>query len=165
MIDTNPVTREWLELFNSYGWVLLLPVMERIWAARKQSFLRPGLISDVIYPYQPVVIEPWLMAGITAYLLPASHGMLQGSLHGAPLWLCIPALILCSEVTFYFVHYLCHHNPVLWEFHRVHHSSVVVDSFSTSRFHLIDKALFVTPFIACVSYLGIDPEAVFLLIP
>ena len=69
-----------------------------------------------------------------------------------------------GQITFYVAHYLCHKVPMLWQFHRVHHSSLTLDSFSTSRFHIFDKTLFALPYLMLVTYFQPDPGLTFLYI-
>jgi sterol desaturase/sphingolipid hydroxylase (fatty acid hydroxylase superfamily) len=76
----------------------------------------------------------------------------------------VVALLLMGHVTFYVAHYACHKIPLLWQFHRVHHSTQVLDSFSTSRFHIVDKTIFAAPYLLLVTYFQPDPALTFLFI-
>jgi sterol desaturase/sphingolipid hydroxylase (fatty acid hydroxylase superfamily) len=42
----------------------------------------------------------------------------------------------------YLVHYVQHRIPVLWEFHRVHHSALVLNPLTNYREHPIDNILY-----------------------
>ena len=58
-------------------------------------------------------------------------------------WLVHPAFellfaFLLLDFTRYWVHRLDHRVPLLWSFHRVHHSSEALDSTSGLRMHLVD---------------------------
>jgi len=171
-LDLNHI-HYWLDLFSTYGWVLIIIVMERIWYIYRQPLLRKGLISDIIYTYQniiiqvvlaasaPVVIESIIANGVASHFFPTQgNGLLQGALTHQPLWLNLLALVLVGEIAFYTVHYTFHKVPILWEFHRVHHSSVILDSFSTSRFHIFERILFTAPTIICMLYFGARLEAI-----
>jgi len=163
----------WLGLFSSYGWVLVILGMERIWYIYKQPLWRPGLISDVLYTYQnvalqwlfwaktPIVVEGILTVFIATHFFPAQgDGFLQGSLADKSFAVNFLALIFFGETAFYAVHYACHKVPVLWEFHRVHHSSVIVDSFSTSRFHFFERVAFTLPNILCMTYFQVRLDVI-----
>lgn len=153
--------QQWLSLMDQYGWILLVPLLERLWPMQSQRQLRPGLISDVIHVYQP--FTPFLISAVAVYAatLPVDPGGVREFLGTSPWYFSLVAVILFSEVTFYIVHRLTHAIPLLWEFHRVHHSSVSLDSFSTHRFHILDKALFGIPYLACVLFFAPDPQVVF----
>lgn len=168
----TPIVKQWIEIFSTYGWVLLLVLMERVWFIYKQPLLREGLTSDIIYTYQnlllqlliaasaPVALENILAAHIALNFFPAHSGFLQGSLAQQALWINLVALVIVGEVAFYTAHYFAHKIPFLWEFHRVHHSSVTLDSLSTSRFHIFDRLLFNFPLIIFMVYAAARLEAI-----
>lgn len=162
----------WLNEFSNYGWVLIILGMERIWYIYQQPFWRPGFISDILYTYQnvalqwlfwaksPIVVEGILTTLVAVHFFPQGHGFLQGSLADKSLALNFIALIFFGETAFYAVHYACHKNSVLWEFHRVHHSSVIVDSFSTSRFHVFERIAFTLPNVLAMAYFQVRVEVI-----
>lgn len=166
----SEATQEVLRALTLYGWIWIIPVVERLFPLRGQKFLRPGIINDLIHTYHPLHLWTFLngvfFAWVAAYAQ-ARGGQalpLQGALNGAPLWASFIALLLMGHVTFYGAHYLSHKIPMLWQFHRVHHSSLTLDSFSTSRFHIFDKTLFALPYLMLVSYFQPDPGLTFLYI-
>lgn len=152
---------QYLEVFNKYGWFVLLLILERVYQTRPLHGAPRGWISDVIHTFDPW-LKPFLVITVVTYLAPRFPNMpLRGSLNGVPLWVNLIALVLISEVTFYFVHRLTHLNPILWEFHRVHHSSTTYYSLMTSRFHPIDVLWFETPYMLITAWLGVPFEALF----
>lgn len=169
----NSFISYWITIFSSYGWFLLIPLIERIWYIHKQPFFRSGLISDFIHTYQvaifqfilatssPVLVEGILTTSISINIFPSQgDGFLQNSLANQSLLINLITLMIIGEIAFYTAHYYCHKIPFLWEFHRVHHSSVTVDSFSTSRFHIFDRLLFNLPLLVFMAYLGPSPNAI-----
>lgn len=52
------------------------------------------------------------------------------------------ALFLALEFAYWFDHYLSHKVPLLWEFHRVHHSAEVLTPFTNFRVHPVDSLFF-----------------------
>lgn len=163
---------DWINLLSTFGWVLLIPMMEKIGYIYPQPLLREGLTSDVIYTYQnfvlqfltlatqPVILEALLASSLVGYFFPSQTGsFLQGSLAQQSIGVNFIVLVFTGEITFYVVHYFFHVIPALWEFHRVHHSSVILDSFSTSRFHILERIAFSFPNIACMIYLGATVQA------
>lgn len=58
-----------------------------------------------------------------------------------PIWLALPALFVVTDLFNYGVHRASHEVPVLWRFHRVHHSSRHIDWLATARGHPVDQVL------------------------
>ncbi len=168
----SPHLQTLLQFFSLIGWIALLPILEKLWPIYPQPFLRWGLISDVIYTYQnhflqivtlaasPVILESLVaLAFYTHFFDPTGQAFLQNALLDQPLWLNLLVLIITGETAFYIVHYYFHKVPILWEFHKVHHSSTLLDSFSTSRFHILERIAFSAPNIFAIIYLGATPTA------
>jgi sterol desaturase/sphingolipid hydroxylase (fatty acid hydroxylase superfamily) len=76
-------------------------------------------------------------APITALLL-LTQEMQLGLLYAfsLPYWLHIVFSILILDFFIYVWHLLNHKVPLLWRFHRVHHSDINMDASTASRFHL-----------------------------
>jgi len=51
------------------------------------------------------------------------------------------AIILAADLGFFIGHYLSHKVPLLWEFHKVHHSAPVLNPLTNYRFHPVDRIL------------------------
>ena len=51
------------------------------------------------------------------------------------------AIFLAADFGFFFGHYLGHKVPLLWEFHKVHHSAEVLSPLTNYRFHPLDRVL------------------------
>ncbi|MBI5075929.1 MAG: sterol desaturase family protein [Nitrospirae bacterium] len=49
--------------------------------------------------------------------------------------------VICMDLVFYIWHLLNHRVPLLWRFHRVHHSDLNMDVSTASRFHIGELAL------------------------
>ena len=49
------------------------------------------------------------------------------------------AIILAADLGFFIGHYLTHKVPLLWEFHKVHHSAPVLNPLTNYRFHPLDR--------------------------
>ena len=49
------------------------------------------------------------------------------------------AIILAADLGFFIGHYLAHKVPLLWEFHKVHHSAPVLNPLTNYRFHPVDR--------------------------
>ena len=140
-------------MLSLYGWIWLVPVIERISPLKGQKFIRPGMINDLIHTYHRAHLWTILNAAFFAWLVAYAQAKggegpyLRGALINAHWSVDLIAILLFGHVTFYAAHYACHKIPLLWQFHRVHHSSLSLDSISTSRFHIIDKTFFAAPYL------------------
>lgn len=164
----SPALQQWLQMLSLWGWIWIIPIIERLLPLRKQEFLRPGIINDLIHTYHRVHLWSMLNAAFIAWLAVwAQENVgqtlpLQGILAGKAWWVSFIALLFMGQVTFYVAHYYSHKIPMLWQFHKVHHSSMVLDSISTTRFHILDKTLFALPYMLMVTYFQPDPVMTFL---
>jgi sterol desaturase/sphingolipid hydroxylase (fatty acid hydroxylase superfamily) len=141
-----------------YGLIPLILLLERVFPTRPLKLLPRGWLSDLFHTY-----EPWMRAAVVSWLavtlspwLP--EGYPKGLAAGFPLWAGFMLALLVSEVGFYFIHRATHAFSWLWNFHRVHHSSVEYYSLMTSRFHVFDLALFEVPSIILFAWLAIPAE-------
>ena len=166
----SPATQQWFQMLSIYGWIWLIPIVERLIPLKGQRLIRPGMVNDLIHTYHRFHLWTMLNAVLASWLITyvqtheGQGPYLRGALIDAHWSLNFIAILFFGHVTFYASHYACHKVPMLWQFHRVHHSSVYLDSFSTSRFHVIDKTLFAAPYLMLVTYFQPDPGMVFLFI-
>lgn len=166
----SATTQQWLQMLSLYGWIWIIPLIERLIPLKKQPLFRSGIINDLIHTYHPIHLWNMVNAAFVAWLVSyaqthaGSGPYLRGALTDVHWVWSFLALLLMGHITFYVAHYYSHKIPLLWQFHRVHHSSRTLDSFSTSRFHIIDKALFATPYLMLVTYFQPDPALIFLYI-
>ncbi|HET6563933.1 MAG TPA: sterol desaturase family protein [Xanthomonadales bacterium] len=63
---------------------------------------------------------------------------LQATIASLPLWLQVVMLMLVTDFAQYWVHRAFHHFPLLWRFHRIHHSVQAMDWLAGSRLHIVD---------------------------
>lgn len=165
----NEATQQWLFMLSLYGWIWIVPIIERLLPIRGQKFIRPGMINDLVHTYHRVHLHTIFNALVITWLISYAQQtnsslFLQGGLNNVNwFWNCV-ALLFMGHGSFYVAHYFSHKIPFLWQFHRVHHSSLTLDSLSTSRFHIIDKALFAAPYLAMVTYFQPDPGLTLLFI-
>ena len=69
------------------------------------------------------------------------HHMGMLYLFETPIWLKLLLGIIFYDLTAYWVHRTIHKVPVLWRFHRIHHSDTSVDSSTFFRFHSLELLL------------------------
>ena len=60
---------------------------------------------------------------------------------GAPLWVSTLLSLVLLDLGNYVAHLLLHRSVALWEVHKVHHSSPVLDWLATFRSHLVEQVL------------------------
>ena len=166
----SATTTQWLQMLSLYGWIWIIPIIERLFPLKGQPFIRPGILNDLLHTYHRVHLWIMINSAFAAWLViyAQNHGGQgpygRGILIDAHWGWNVVALLLMGHVTFYAAHYACHKIPLLWQFHRVHHSTQVLDSFSTSRFHIVDKTTFAAPYLLLVTYFQPDPALTFLFI-
>ncbi len=49
-------------------------------------------------------------------------------------------VVVAADLAIYLTHYLSHKNPILWHFHKVHHSAEVLNPMTLHRMHPVDLA-------------------------
>ena len=153
--------------------------LERAFALRRdQGPFRKGWLTDAGYFFMSHALVQ-LMSLLV--LVPATHiGQLlaiapvQAVVQSMPLAMQFLAIVLVADLTQYAVHRAFHAIPLLWRFHRVHHSVAHMDWIAGSRLHLVDvivtRALVLVPIltlgfsqIAVYAYLGfVSFHAVFI---
>jgi sterol desaturase/sphingolipid hydroxylase (fatty acid hydroxylase superfamily) len=124
----------------------LLATLERFTKIRFKAspLFRRHFASDVIYLLTGFVAGGSLGA---AYVLGASGWVGDYLLlprlaaHGPPLWLSTLLALVMLDFGNYFAHYLLHRSSLLWEFHKIHHSSRTLDWLATFRSHIIEQVL------------------------
>lgn len=120
---------------------LFIP-LERSFAARRQAHVRPEIGVDLtFFLFQNLLMlsvllsfNTWLQAAVGP-LAPASLGKAVDSL---PFFLQVVLAVVAGDVLLYWGHRACHHFPILWRFHAVHHSAKTVDWVAAHREHPLD---------------------------
>jgi sterol desaturase/sphingolipid hydroxylase (fatty acid hydroxylase superfamily) len=51
------------------------------------------------------------------------------------------SMVVAYDLSYFIYHYLCHHVPLLWELHKVHHSAQVMVGVTKDRVHPLDEIL------------------------
>ncbi len=83
----------------------------------------------------------WSLAGLQA--LSGEQSLSIASPDSIPVGVCYAVVaILVVDFTAFFLHYLQHKIPLLWEFHKVHHSVSVLHPISNYREHPVDNLLY-----------------------
>ena len=127
------------------GLVAVIALLERVRRLRFRPLpvLRPGFASDVVY------LLTGYVAGASLALVWVEIGSrLLGNLGvprladaRVPPAVCVPFALVALDLGNYAAHWLLHRVDVLWEIHKVHHSSRALDWLATFRSHLLEQAL------------------------
>ena len=124
--------------------LVFLP-LERLFAMHPQKVFRRAWGNDLIFLlFNAMLTKLGLLAVIIAIIfaaaeiVPASFQTLVG---GLPYWVQIPAVIVLSDLGFYWTHRMFHAVPWLWRFHSIHHSIEELDWLAGTRVHPVDQIL------------------------
>jgi len=127
-------------------WMLLLAgvflVLERLFPERRQGILRPGFARDLLFLAANGWLLPLLLSWIGIDFLGwAIRGIRPGLgawepwLAGTPAGVRFGLALVSLDLVKWAAHWCLHRFPLLWKFHRVHHSVTVMDWLGNWRFH------------------------------
>jgi len=144
--------------------VLVFVPLERLFAIHPQKVFRRNWGNDLIFLlFNGMLIKLGLLAVIVsvifaaAWVVPTSFRAVVG---GLPYWVQIPAVILLSDLGFYWTHRMFHAVPWLWRFHSIHHSMEELDWLAASRGHPVDQVLTLGVALVPVFALGFSEWAI-----
>lgn len=135
--------------------------LERIFPMRpEQSLFRNGWLTDTQYFFMSHALVQLMSVLI---LLPITNlgnylaiTGIQSFMIKLPLLVQFVLCLIAADFTQYWVHRAFHQIPLLWRFHRVHHSVEIMDWIAGSRLHLVDvlatRGLVLLPLV----FLGFD---------
>jgi sterol desaturase/sphingolipid hydroxylase (fatty acid hydroxylase superfamily) len=143
--------------------ILFVPI-ERLFYLRPQRILRQGLRTDLAhYAFNH------LLMGALFILIAWPAQWLKWELFGGqipeitaqlPLWIQILLILFCADFVQYWVHRAFHRFPVLWQFHKIHHSTETMDWLAGSRLHVVDVVITRGASYIPIICLGFSPEAI-----
>jgi sterol desaturase/sphingolipid hydroxylase (fatty acid hydroxylase superfamily) len=130
-----------------FGLVVLAAIfipLERVFALRPQRVLRPGWRTDIVHFVVNNLLSTVgivLAVGAVGTLLRAviPQAVSIDVVHQPASLQFIEALLL-AELGGYWGHRTTHAVPVLWRFHKVHHSIKEMDWLASARLHPVDQA-------------------------
>ncbi|MBI5016209.1 MAG: sterol desaturase family protein [Deltaproteobacteria bacterium] len=93
------------------------------------------------------------LLGTTAYVAEHRVGVL--ALLDPPEWVRLVTAVAFMDFMLYVWHLLNHEMPLLWRFHRVHHSDLNMDVSTATRFHIGELSISAALKIALVFFLGL----------
>lgn len=118
--------------------------LERILALHRQRVLRRGWRTDLVHLVANdllstigVAVAVVSAGGLLHLLVPDAVGE---AVARQPAWAQLLLALVVVEMGAYWSHRAAHRVPVLWRFHRVHHSIGEIDWLAAARLHPIDQA-------------------------
>jgi sterol desaturase/sphingolipid hydroxylase (fatty acid hydroxylase superfamily) len=147
-----------------FGGLIFFLILELIIPYRENSIskirrwmnnLTLGIINIIFYE----VVVASLLVTTASFVAKENIGLMN--LVEIPTWLKIVDTIVFMDLMFYFLHILIHRIPLLWRFHRVHHTDLDVDVSTAMRFHLIEVFFRSLAGVGMIYFIGADPVGVF----
>lgn len=152
-MDQGGTTR--VEPMDYLYWLLLISLLfaiaERLLPARRgQPLFRRQLVNDLWYLVFNGHLWALFTAGIVGWTAMRTRELLartsllpeHGWLDGTPHLVQAVVYLVASDFLQWCVHNLLHRVPVLWQFHKVHHSVKVMDWAGNFRFHWMELVVY-----------------------
>jgi sterol desaturase/sphingolipid hydroxylase (fatty acid hydroxylase superfamily) len=122
--------------------IIFIP-LERLFALRPRQILRRGWRTDVVHylingaALKVGIIVPVVVVGtVLRAFVPMSF---RTAITASPSWAQIVAALAITTVGGYAGHRAAHEVPMLWRFHRVHHSIRELDWLAANHLHPLDQ--------------------------
>lgn len=116
--------------------------LERLFSARRQRFFRPEWGTDLLFFLGQYAVWTSLVIACLVALSGAVDRLplegLRETLRSQPGWLQAVEVVVLGDLLVYWGHRLSHRVPLLWRFHRVHHTAEHLDWLAAHREHPID---------------------------
>ena len=152
-------------LFSVLGLTFVYVIVGRLERAPSLRFRaltspRPYLTTDIAWYVVAVVataISTFAFRPVLANLAIDPVSQRVGDL---PLAAKLALSLLVFDFLSFWVHVGLHRSDTLWNIHKVHHSTLQLDSFATTRTHMFENLLRFVPPQAALFLLGMPPEIV-----
>ncbi len=122
--------------------IIFIP-LERLFALRPQQILRRGWRTDVVHYLingaalkAGIVVAVVVVGTVLRAFVPANF---RAAIAASPGWVQIVAALAITTVGGYAGHRAAHEVPLLWRFHRVHHSIRELDWLAANHLHPLDQ--------------------------
>lgn len=139
--------------------VIFIP-LERLFALRPRRILRAGWRTDLVHYLingaalkVGIVIAVVMVGTVLRAFVPAPF---RGAIAASPQWAQIVAALAIATVGGYAGHRAAHEVPLLWRFHRVHHSIRELDWLAASHVHPVDQVFIRSSAVLPLYALGFD---------
>ncbi|HQY04946.1 MAG TPA: sterol desaturase family protein [Lacunisphaera sp.] len=141
---------------------IFVPLESLFPLVRRQSWQRPGVVTDIIHFFITGAIRKLLviftLVVLVYWLGFLVYPPLQRTMLSLPWWLQFVIANVVFDVGAYWGHRWAHTLPFLWRFHAVHHSSEHLDWVAASRLHPFDQTFIRICGILPVYLLGFTKE-------
>jgi lathosterol oxidase len=133
-------------LLNLMAYSALFIPLERLFARLpEQGVFRKEWRTDLVYFFLSALLLQvttllTMKPALTLFSWAVSAN-LQRTISGLPVVVQFVAILVLTDLVQYWVHRAFHRVPMLWRFHRIHHSADVMDWLAGSRLHLVDVAV------------------------
>jgi sterol desaturase/sphingolipid hydroxylase (fatty acid hydroxylase superfamily) len=157
-----------LNNLNSWGittMVVAVGIIELLLGLYKKRWSINERILDIISLLIPgIIIQPLLTYFLIKFLpnvLPTSRNIFSW----VPFWWSFFIILIAYDLTHYWVHRLHHEVPLLWRFHRTHHSAPYIGIWVDARVNLCYYILFSPVYLLiALAYLGLGDSILLFLI-
>jgi sterol desaturase/sphingolipid hydroxylase (fatty acid hydroxylase superfamily) len=120
-----------------------------------------GHFAGMIIAYIAVFILDWINNLLNLFNLPPPEAV--NLLYGTPFFVQFLAYFILSDFIEWIVHNLLHRVKVLWEFHKLHHSIIVMDWIGNFRFHWMEIVVYKSIKYFPLIIMGVQAEIIFLI--
>ncbi len=145
-LQTGPfLGLDWF-LLNLMAYSAVFIPLERLFARLpEQDVFRRGWRTDLAYFFLSALLVQvttllTMRPAMTLFAWAVSAEV-QGIVSDQPLVVQFVEILVLTDLVQYWVHRAFHRVPLLWRFHRIHHSADVMDWLAGSRLHLVDVAV------------------------
>ncbi len=141
------------------GLFLLFTAIETRFSSREMIHSWNRKIHNLLFPMGTNLIFRFLIPLLMVFGSEI-HFDLFGYFHVEGFFRVILAVII-MDLMVYIQHVISHKIPLLWRFHRMHHSDTEMDASTGVRFHPIELILSVFYKYLCYSLIGVDVLGIF----
>jgi lathosterol oxidase len=145
-LQTGPfLGLDWF-LLNLMAYSAVFIPLERLFVRLpEQDVFRQGWRTDLLYFFLSALLVQvttllTMKPAMTLFAWAVSTD-LQKAMSAQPLVVQFAEILVLTDFVQYWVHRAFHRVPMLWRFHRIHHSADVMDWLAGSRLHLVDVAV------------------------
>jgi len=152
----------------SVGGILFFLIIELIMPYRQSSVskLKRWVNNFLLTIFNSIILQVAFSATIIATALYVTTHKLGAMnleiVSGLPQWARILIFIVFLDFLLYVWHVLNHAMPLLWRFHRVHHSDLNMDVSTATRFHIGELAISAVIKISLIFLTGADITSIFI---
>ncbi|MEZ5757720.1 MAG: sterol desaturase family protein [Emcibacteraceae bacterium] len=140
------------------GLELLIPLAKRRLSRPNQWFTNLAIV--LLDNLTLKILFPLLAAGVAKFADENGYGLFN--IIYAPYWISFIISLIFLDLLIYTQHVMMHKVPLLWRFHRMHHTELGLDATSALRFHPIEIVISMLIKMGFILIMGIPVAAVIL---